>query len=695
MKPRVSSILKTYLAKRLFGYGPVDDYSQVDQFQGPAKDIKLLGMYSGVAYRCISTIAEAVAGQYEPYPYVSSTQGKKTTLNSHPFWNVLNNPNPSLTFYQLMEGSASFIEQFGEFFWYLVPGSVSGYTNGIKEIYLLRPDRVGIQLDKKTGEVMGYNYSIGNGNKRIPFTAEEIRHFKTLNPKNPYRGYAPLEAAVEYVITEQEVSRFTRNYFANNAQLGGILQVNGKISRENWNKFVRQWRERYAGVDNAGKVAMVRDSQVTWTPITSDIQNMQLDQLKQTTVEQILMMFRVPKGLFGMESGEGLGRASVETLEYIFAKWTIDNKLGRFDDFIESICQDYYSSAPCKVDHQNIVPSDKAFELEVYTAGVDRWISRKEIRDKDPDLANTRIDGTDELFISNAMLPIGDPMSSEQAASKGVSDKAPSETVETDKNLKVTLKSKKKEYETKEAFRQTLEQNYTKYIGKYKTAFNSVLEKQKQNVLDNLEHIGKGITDNLINNDDSNFQSKLTPVLTALIIEQGQLALEFSGDSAKYVISQSLRKAIEASTKKMASNFDDETIQELNDTLSEGLQNGESIGELSDRVSQTYDEAMGYRADRVARTEAQSASSGATLDAYRQNPSVTAMTWFANPGACEFCAEINGTTVGLEESFVSQGDSVDVTQEDGSIDTYQADYGDVETPPLHPNCSCTIVPETT
>jgi len=730
MALKIGQIVKLAVAKRLFGYGPSDDYSYVDQFQGPIKDIALLGMYSGVAYRCINTLAEAVAGQYIPYPYTLSAQGKQVVVNNHPFWDVLNNPNPDLTFYQLFEGSASFVEQFGEFFWYMVGGSITGFKGGVKQIYLLRPDKMGIVLDKQTGEVMGYNYNVGGG-KRIPFTVEEIKHFMTFNPKNPYRGYSTVEAAVDYIQTEEEVSRFTRNYFRNNAAMSGILSIDGKLTRENWNKFVRQWRERYQGVANAGKVALVRNSQVTFTPVSSSIGDMNLTDLKQTTVDQILMMFRIPKGLFGMESDQGLGRASVETLEYIFAKWTVDNKLDRLDDFIESCLQDYYPKQVNQVSHRNIIPEDKVYLLDYYNQGVDRWVTRQEIRDKDPDLANTLIDGAQQLFTTIQQIPLIDPeeqAKKDQAAAEAAQTLAETQAQkpkddpdndndndsnseddnddDSDKSLKIRLvKSKKKvvkslNYSTaqKEAQRLTIERNATAYARKYKQAFNSVLSVQKQTVLGNIQHLaGKALADTLLNmsDEDANFSAALLPVLTALTLEQGQLAIEFSGATdSTYQVSQSLKAAITASTKKMSQNFDAETVDQLNATLSEGVTAGESISDLSARVSQVYDTAQGYRSDTVARTEAQSASNGATLDAYQQNPVVIAMTWFANPDACEYCADLDGTTVGLEDSFVAQGDSVDVTQDDGSTDSYQADYGDVDTPPLHPNCSCTIIPET-
>lgn len=699
MQPKgiINKWITNYAAKRLFGYGPSDDWSYVDNMQGPAKDIKLLGMYSGVAYRCINTIAEAVASQYVPYAYTLDSKGKKQTVAKHPFWDVLNSPNPDMTFYQLFEGSASFVEQFGEFFWYVVPGSKTGYANGIKEIYLLRPDKMGIVVDKSTGSVIGYNYSAGNGAKKIPFTPDEIRHFMTFNPKNAYRGFSTMEAAAEYIQTEEEVSRFTRNYFRNNAAMSGIISVEGKVPRESWNKFVRQWRERYQGVDNAGKVALVRDSQVKFTPIGSSVSEMQLTDLKQTTVEQILMMFRIPKGLFGMESDQGMGRASVETLEYIFAKWTIDNKLARFDDFIESICKKYYAKMPAMISHNNIIPDDKEYQLAYYNQGADRWITRQEIRDRDPELQNNDIKGANQLFTLINQIPLEDAGKAQAAASSS-----------SDKSATVTLvKAKKKivkdlEYSTnqKEVFRLQIEQNAKAYARQYKQSMIKVLEKQKSTVLGNIQHLAapkKNLSDTLFNMSDeaSSFNSEILPVISTLVLQQGQLAMEFAGDTtATYTLSQAIMNALAKQTKRMASNFNEDTITALSDSLTEGLQNGESIEEMSQRVSDVYDTAEGYRTERVARTESLGASNAATLDGYRQTGFVTAQQWYANPGACPFCEELDGETVGLDESYVNQGDSVSAHGHDGESMTMLADYSSIETPPLHPNCSCTIIPVT-
>lgn len=724
MQPTIRGIARAWLQKRLFGTGPVDDWSAVNNFTGPKKDLKLLGRYAGVTYRCINTIAEAIAGEWNPYPYTMGQKGQKTTIANHPFIQLLENPNPDVSKYQLVEGMATFVEIFGEFFLYMVPGSLTGFGNGIKQVYLLRPDKMGIITDKNTGDVIGYKYDVGNGNT-IPFTTEEVMHYMTFNPRNPYRGYSTVEAAIEYIDTETEVSKFTRNYFANNAALSGVLDVTTKMGRDQWNKFVRQFKERYMGTDNAGKVALVRDSQFKFTPLSSSLSDMQLTNLKQDTIEQLLMMFKVPKGMLGLESGEGLGRASVETLEYIFAKWTINPKMSRFDDLVQQILVKYYkTNQSICVDHENIIPSDKIFELQKFNQGVDRWITREEIRALDPELASNEVEGADQLFVGNNMLPINDAMSSDQAASKpplmispgnnpddstdpndddgGNDDPDDDDDSDTDKGIKkVILKSKKKELEP-ENFRSTLQSKANEYSHEYADAFKTVLAAQETTVLGNLGHLGKQIawtkalSDNLFNTGDEKaaFKAKLIPVLRKMVKSQGQLALDFSQSDSEYQLSDSISQALDNSTDKMATNFDAATLAALNDTLTEGVQNGEGFDKLSKRVADVYQDASSWRTDRVARTESQNASNSATVDAYKQNPAVTAMEWFANPGACEYCDALAGTQVGLDDTFVAQGDSVDVNQDDGSTDSYQANYGDVDNPPLHPNCECTVIPVT-
>jgi len=114
----------------------------------------------------------------------------------------------------------------------------------------------------------------------------------------------------------------------------------------------------------------------------------------------------------------------------------------------------------------------------------------------------------------------------------------------------------------------------------------------------------------------------------------------------------------------------DTTKDKLRKTLAEGIEAGESIPHLASRVSAVYDEAKGSRAIKIARTETMSASNQGALQAYDQSGVVKKKEWLIAGGACDECIPMQGEAVKLHSSF-SCG---------------------VDSPPLHPNCRCTVLP---
>jgi HK97 family phage portal protein len=67
---------------------------------------------------------------------------------------------------------------------------------------------------------------------------------------------------------------------------------------------------------------------------------------------------------------------------------------------------------------------------------------------------------------------------------------------------------------------------------------------------------------------------------------------------------------------------------------------------------------------------------------------VTVLRWVANPGACPFCASMDGRTAGVKQNFVSAGQGVDGGEgTDGPL----VPSDNIGHPPLHGNCECDLV----
>jgi SPP1 gp7 family putative phage head morphogenesis protein len=243
-----------------------------------------------------------------------------------------------------------------------------------------------------------------------------------------------------------------------------------------------------------------------------------------------------------------------------------------------------------------------------------------------------------------------------------------------------------------------------RYEKQYIKTLKPIFKQQEAEALENLEahaseylsDVSKAAQQKLF--DDSYYDqlmtTKLQPLLQDLTNTQGGLALVFAGDDEnEFHLTSNMIQYLQRNTLKMATNYNDQTLDQLNTTLAEGIEAGEGIGDLKNRIKEVYDEIDSYRATRVARTETLKASNNATVEAYRQTGFVKNKVWVVNPDACSQCEEFNGKSVPLDDSFLPLGGSYTVTDEEGNETTFTNNYDTIEEPPLHPNCRCTIIPE--
>jgi len=174
--------------------------------------------------------------------------------------------------------------------------------------------------------------------------------------------------------------------------------------------------------------------------------------------------------------------------------------------------------------------------------------------------------------------------------------------------------------------------------------------------------------------------------------EQVQKAKKVKIDFDTWIDQQEVLDALEDEAFLFAESISETTAEALREELIEGMQNGESISELQDRIEEIYDGWDGYRAERIARTESARAYSKGHIEAWRSTGVVKNKVWVAASNACPFCLDMDGTTVELDDTFMDEGDTQDVEFGGNEISMSQ-DYGDVGGPPLHPNCRCAMVAE--
>lgn len=665
MPPIISRLMGSFRRK---SFGP---QSFVSGWLNPDQDSNLLKRYKGYVYACVSAIAESVA-KIEFNATRVLPNGDLQKISTHPLLTLLNNPNPTTSKFQLIEGTQTHIELTGDAFWYMEIGEQTGRP---KSIYLLNPALVEVVPDKdaQLPTVLGYTYDIGNGT-RMPLDKDEVVHFKMPNPLDPYRGLGTVEAGIIYIMTEQYGAEFTRNYIYNNAMPAGIVGISGEINRDAFEAFKRQWKSEYGNLRNAGKTAFVRGADVTFTKVGTTLSESALKDLKDMNRDDIMTMFRVSKPILGILDDVNL--ASAKTAAYIFQKNVVDTKQMRIVDTLQTIMDRWNTkNLEYQLGYESQVPADTEAKLAYYAAALSPeggWMTPNEVRIEE-DLEE--IPGGDDLWRPLAVSSVGQTVPEPNNSAKFI---------------KRTVR-KELDYQAKENFRLSLMKNQKVYAARFQTEVRSLLEAQKRQILRNLAQETKAFEEASFDAqaEAAKFISALTPIQYELLKQQGPIALAFAGaDELEFQVSERVRKVIGERMARMAENFNDETRLALTKTLQEGFAANESIDQIKKRVTSVYSTAKGYRAERIARTETIYAGNAATNEAYAQTGYVVAEEWYANPGACEFCEALSGKTVSLSENFVSLGETLQ-GKEGGEM---RVDYTDIGFPPAHVNCECTTLP---
>lgn len=369
------------VVRQFFGLPGQQGSSAFVDFMG-LSDPRIYGLYDsyqGIVFAAINTISRSIAAaEWDLTRNSSSADPMRQVLPTHAFLDLIENPHEGLSKFDLMFGSAVFEEIAGEFFWYFpLP---TNRTAPPTEVYLLHPSRMKVLVSKETGDVVGYKYKRTAGDD-VPLDYDEVLHHHNFNPNNPYRGLGTLQAGLTYAQTEQFSSRFTRNFFKNNGTPAGVVMIDTKNAEE-FKKFQRKWKEEYGGVDNAGKVAFLRGQEAKFTKLSLGLNEIDMKALRDLSEDSILKMFGVPRPLLGFADSTGLGRGNVETLEYIYSKYTVDYKLKQFDDTMQIALNRFWPTEKLTVVHRNVIPEDKDAILAEEKALMDVAISRNEIRQR-------------------------------------------------------------------------------------------------------------------------------------------------------------------------------------------------------------------------------------------------------------------------------------------------------------------------
>jgi HK97 family phage portal protein len=622
----------------------------------------LILQYKRVVYAVVTAIAQDAAKV--EFEMMQQTSKGLTEVATHPFLELMKRPNEDNSQYQFLEMHFTFMKLMGEAFWYMPLGKNSKKPT---ELYLLRPDCVEVIVDDKDskGLVSGYTYNTGKG-ALTKFDKKEVVHFKTPNPHNPYRGLGAVEAGQVYIQTEQHSAEFTRNSVYNSGRPSGILNLKGVINEETFKQLKKEFKQEYTGTKNVGKTMLLKGMDgIDYQKMGMELGEVALKDLKEMNRDDIMLMFRMNKTILGISNDVNLNNAREARI--VFAQNIIMPELDRFIDTLNSQVIPLWGDKFVLEYEDPTLQSDKE-KLDEWTQGYGKWLTRNDIR---LERGLKPVKGGDVFFEPITSVPVTTP---------------PDET----KTLK---KVKKKGIENAsdraQLFYKILFNNQIVWERKYKEELDQELEFQKKEILEN--HQKTGFIDWLFNVEASKQRivGRFVPLGISLMKEAAKFAFDLANDpDTELQIGTAIKEYIHNRVELFAVSMNDDSIRAIEQTISQGVADGEGLGKLRDRISEVFAEATRVRAERIARTETLAASNAGAEAAYKQSPLVTAKEWSAEGDACEFCLSLDGKIVGLDTDFATLGQNIQ--GQDGN--QLPVTYEDIGFPPAHPNCRCAILP---
>lgn len=256
---------------------------------------------------------------------------KGPIVEDHLALRIWNKPNPFFTRREFMEAGQQHKDLVGET--WLVVDRYDGPERIPRALWLVRPDQMA-PIPSSTGYLAGYLFKGRNG-ETVPLNLDEVIFIRTADPDNPFRGLGPIPAIRNDVESSRFAAEYLKNFFLNSAEPGGVIQAEGGISDQQWNRLVAQWGEQHRGVSRAHKVAILENG-MEWKDRKYTHRDMEFSAVRTLSRDAILEAYGVAKYTMGIV--DDVNRATAETI----ADWTARNlTVPRLDDWKQAANNDF------------------------------------------------------------------------------------------------------------------------------------------------------------------------------------------------------------------------------------------------------------------------------------------------------------------------------------------------------------------
>lgn len=222
-------------------------------------------------------------------------------VESHPFLDVIKNPNPIDTEKTLKENLLGYLQLTGNAYMYGATPGIGSNASKPTELWAIPSPCVQIITGTRRDPISGYKVSYFT-EESLP--KEKVMHIKLFNPVtdidnvNWLYGMSPLRSACRLISQIEAADTATGTLFRNMGP-AGILSGNDDpemLTEEIAIGIQDKFRQQHMGVHNAGDI-IVTPSKVTWQQIGVSPVDLKIIEAEQNFLEKLCAIFKYPKEL--------------------------------------------------------------------------------------------------------------------------------------------------------------------------------------------------------------------------------------------------------------------------------------------------------------------------------------------------------------------------------------------------------------
>lgn len=325
---------------------------------------------------CIRILAETLAclplGLFR-----KRKDGGADKADGEPLYDILHNaPNLEMPSYNFREAMMANILAGGNSY-------APIQRNGAGEVIALWPKlwhEVWPERDPETQRIV---YKVNDRGKTETLPFEKVFHVPGLG-FNGIKGFSPIRMAMESVGLGLAAEEFAALFYANGANVGGILTVPGLKNKDTRDAIKKEFEERAGGLGKSHGV-MVLENDIQYHRVGIPLTEAQFIETRKFQIEEIARIYRVPLHLL-----QSLDRATFNNIEHQsleFVKYTMLPWFARWEQAINFRLltprqreQGYFA----KFNAEGLLRGDTKSRYEAYHyARQDGWMNTDEIRAKE------------------------------------------------------------------------------------------------------------------------------------------------------------------------------------------------------------------------------------------------------------------------------------------------------------------------